>query len=87
MDVSTATPLQLLAGATTALAGVIVVLWRQIATERKAFAEELREAREEADEWQEKWAAEVKDRSKDSELFMRALARRHSGNSDPPSAA
>jgi hypothetical protein len=35
--------------------------------------------------WQRRWADEVRERSRDAELFLKALGKRRSGSSDPPS--
>jgi hypothetical protein len=73
MDLATATPVQLLAGAVGSLTGAIVFLWRK-----------LDETRKELSECQEKYEEQLKQSAKDYERFAQELARRRSRSSDPP---
>lgn len=65
-----------------ALAGAIVVLWR---IDRSRILKDLDDARAEATKWQRKWSDEMKERAKDSELFVKALEHARDKNSRPPS--
>ena len=64
---------KLLTAAVVTLVGTIALLWR-----------EMKAARAEAETWQRKWADEVKERSTDSELFLKSLEKLHTKHSKPP---
>jgi hypothetical protein len=66
-----------------ALTGAVALLWR---LDRARLVQDLDAARAEASEWQSKWSGEVKARAQDSDLFLRALRRKHAGSSDPPTS-
>lgn len=70
---------QLLTVAVIGSWGVILFLYRELSHWRKKWADDT-------ELWRRKWAEEVKERSRDAELFLKALAKKRSGSSEPPTS-
>jgi cell division protein FtsB len=83
-----ATAIKLLLAALGTLTGAVVLLWRlreaQVTAQIAALQARVTLLETHLQEWQTKWSEAVKERAKDSELFLNALKRRREPSSDPP---